>query len=145
MKTLLLPLLFLVVFGSAVSAKITLPSVFSDNMVLQQNTEVALWGWADAGETVKIIAGWNTKDTVKVKADNTAAWKTTLKTIGAGGPYTIMILGVNTVELKNVILSSKNVKNPAAVRFCFDDTSMPDIFSNEGLPLAPFRTDNWEK
>jgi hypothetical protein len=30
-----------------------------------------------------------------------------------------------------------------AVRFCFDDATMPDIFSNYGLPVAPFRTDNW--
>jgi sialate O-acetylesterase len=104
MKTFYLPLFFLAAFGSAVSAKITLPSVFSDNLVLQQNSEVAIWGWADAGETLKIVADWNSKDTVKVKAGNTAAWKTTLKTIGAGGPYTIRILGSNVVELKNVML-----------------------------------------
>ena len=42
-----------------------------------------------------------------------------------------------------VILSSKLVKTPVAVRFCFDDDSTPDVFGNEGLPLAPFRTDKW--
>jgi sialate O-acetylesterase len=47
------------------------------------------------------------------------------------------------IDGKTVILSSKEVKNPVAVRFCFDDTTMPDVFSNEGLPLAPFRTDKW--
>jgi sialate O-acetylesterase len=45
---------------------------------------------------------------------------------------------------KEIIVSSKAVKNPAAVRFCFDETSMPNVFNKEGLPLAPFRTDNWE-
>ena len=42
-----------------------------------------------------------------------------------------------------IVLSSRLVKAPVAVRFCFDDTTMPDIFSAEGLPLAPFRTDKW--
>jgi sialate O-acetylesterase len=47
------------------------------------------------------------------------------------------------IEGSTVILSSKVVKSPVAVRFCFDDTTMPDVFSKEGLPLAPFRTDKW--
>jgi sialate O-acetylesterase len=47
------------------------------------------------------------------------------------------------IEGSTVVLSSKLVKTPVAVRFCFDDTSMPDVFSTEGLPLAPFRTDKW--
>jgi sialate O-acetylesterase len=45
---------------------------------------------------------------------------------------------------KEIIVFSKAIKNPAAVRFCFDETSMPNVFNKEGLPLAPFRTDNWE-
>jgi sialate O-acetylesterase len=51
-----------------------------------------------------------------------------------------------TAQLKGneIIVSSKAVKNPVAVRFCFDDTSMPNVFNKEGLPLAPFRTDTWE-
>jgi sialate O-acetylesterase len=48
------------------------------------------------------------------------------------------------IDGKTIILSSREVKNPAAVRFCFDDAIMPDVFSNEGLPLAPFRSDNWK-
>ena len=48
------------------------------------------------------------------------------------------------IEGKTILLSSKLVKSPVAVRYCFDNTSLPDIFSSEGLPLAPFRTDNWD-
>ena len=104
MKKILLTLLILSTFSVSTFAKIILPSVFSDNMVLQQNSEVAIWGWADAAETVKIVTSWNSKDTVKVKADNSAAWRTTIKTIGAGGPYSIRILGSSNLELKNVML-----------------------------------------
>jgi sialate O-acetylesterase len=97
-------ILIFVVQGNSVSANIMLPSVFSDNMVLQQNSEVAFWGWGNAGEQIKIVAGWNTSDTLKVKADNKAKWTATLKTIKAGGPYSIKIIGSSYVELKNVML-----------------------------------------
>ena len=104
MKKILLTFLVLVAFATTNFAKIILPSVFADNMVLQQNSTVAIWGWSDAGETVKIVAGWNEKDTIKVKANNSSKWTTTIKTIGAGGPYSIRILGSSRVELKNVML-----------------------------------------
>ncbi|MBA4410486.1 MAG: sialate O-acetylesterase [Odoribacter sp.] len=104
MKHILSTFIILLAFTTSMFGKIILPSVFADNMVLQQNTDVAIWGWSDPGETVKIVASWNSKDTVKVKADNTSAWKTTIKTIAAGGPYSIRILGSSKVELKNVML-----------------------------------------
>jgi sialate O-acetylesterase len=104
MKKFLLTLLILFAITPILFAKIILPSVFADNMVLQQNSEVAIWGWSDPGETVKIVTSWNSKDTVKVKADNAAAWKTTIRTIGAGGPYSIQILGNGGIKLSNVML-----------------------------------------
>ena len=45
---------------------------------------------------------------------------------------------------KNVILSSDQIKNPSDVRYCFDE-SVGNVFSAEGLPLAPFRTDTKNK
>jgi sialate O-acetylesterase len=104
MKRILLILPVLLAFNSALFAKVILPSVFADNMVLQQNSTVAIWGWSDPAETVKIVAGWNEKDTIKVKASNSSKWSTTIKTIGAGGPYSIRILGSSKIELKNVML-----------------------------------------
>ncbi|HSM47380.1 MAG TPA: sialate O-acetylesterase, partial [Draconibacterium sp.] len=97
-------LLLLIFSSNFTTAKIVLPSVFSDNMVLQQNSEVAIWGWGDAGENLKIVATWNTADTVKVKAGNDAKWTTKLKTVAAGGPYSIQFFGSSNIELKNVML-----------------------------------------
>ncbi|HEX5026714.1 MAG TPA: sialate O-acetylesterase [Agriterribacter sp.] len=48
------------------------------------------------------------------------------------------------IENDHVILSNKAVKNPVAVRFAFSNTAMANIFSTEGLPVNPFRTDDWE-
>jgi sialate O-acetylesterase len=90
--------------GYVLSAEIVLPSVFCDNMVLQQNSEVAIWGWGNAGEQISIVAGWNTSDTIKVKTDNTARWETKLITHSAGGPYVLQIFGSSNIELQNVML-----------------------------------------
>lgn len=62
----------------AVNAKISLPSVISDGMVLQQQADVCLWGWADAGETVNITTSWGEKATTKAGKDGT--WKMSVKT-----------------------------------------------------------------
>jgi sialate O-acetylesterase len=51
--------------------------------------------------------------------------------------------GTAKIEGNSVVVSSKLVKTPVAVRFCFDNTTMPDLFSINGLPVAPFRTDKW--
>jgi len=68
-------------------AKVTLPPLFSDHMVLQRETNVAVWGKSDK-PSVTIISSWNGQTTsVAVNADGN--WKTFLKTPAAGGPYTL--------------------------------------------------------
>ena len=70
-------------------AEIKLPAIIADNMVLQQNSTVKLWGWASAGEKITVTASWN-KSTVKTMADNEGRWMLRIKTAKAGGPYTIL-------------------------------------------------------
>ena len=48
------------------------------------------------------------------------------------------------IEKDRIIVSLKQIKNPVAVRFGFSNTAMSNLFSKEGLPVCPFRTDNWE-
>lgn len=103
MKRILLIFLVLSFLSINMYGKINLPSVFADNMVLQQNSDVAIWGWSDPGETIKIVTSWS-KDTVTVKADNSSKWTTSIKTIAAGGPHSIEVLGNEKVKLNNVML-----------------------------------------
>jgi sialate O-acetylesterase len=42
-----------------------------------------------------------------------------------------------------IAVSAKQVKLPVAVRYCFTNAGMPDLFDTNGLPLVPFRTDRW--
>jgi sialate O-acetylesterase len=84
-------------------ANISLPEIFSDNMVLQQKSDVILWGWAKTGETVTIKGDWMDQD-ITTKASNQGTWRITLKTPVAGGPYNIHIKGYNELILKNVLI-----------------------------------------
>ena len=85
-------------------ANVSLPAVFSDNMVLQQNAEVNFWGWAKPGEEITITTGWNTVQ--KVKATNgQGTWSLLIKTpMGSMTPYSISIKGSNEVIIKNVLV-----------------------------------------
>jgi sialate O-acetylesterase len=47
------------------------------------------------------------------------------------------------IDGNTVIVWSKEVKNPIAVRFGFSNVAMPNLFSSEGLPVNLFRTDDW--
>jgi len=85
------------------SAKITLPSIFSDNMVLQRETKVALWGSADAGKKVTITPSW-TNQKVVVTAGKDGKWSTKVQTPAAGGPYTITFSDGDKLTLSNILI-----------------------------------------
>jgi sialate O-acetylesterase len=48
------------------------------------------------------------------------------------------------VEKDKIVVSNPQIANPTAVRFSFANDAMANIFNKEGLPVNPFRTDNWE-
>lgn len=48
------------------------------------------------------------------------------------------------IERDKIIVSAAQVKNPVAVRYQFSNAGIGNLFSKAGLPVAPFRTDNWE-
>jgi sialate O-acetylesterase len=84
-------------------ANITLPNVFSDNMVLQRNSEIQIWGWANPKEEVKITTSWNHQE-YKIIADNNANWRIIIPTPKEGGPYSIIFKGYNEINLKNILI-----------------------------------------
>ncbi len=97
-----------VIFSAAtavsVSAKVVLPHIFTDNMVLQQQTEANIWGQADANTTVVITPSWEGVAAVAVKADKDGNWKASVPTPAAGGPYTITISDGEELVLSNVLI-----------------------------------------
>lgn len=82
-------------------AEVKLPKIFSSNMVLQQGMEIPVWGWADKGERVSIT--FNGK-TVRTKAGKDGKWKVKLPVQQYGGPFTMTVVGKNTLVFENVLI-----------------------------------------
>jgi len=99
---LILVLLF-AILGQSIYAKVLLPSIFSDNIVLQQQSKVFIWGKSDTGKEVSITSSWN-KKTISVAVDKTGTWKAAIETPIAGGPYELVISDGEEVRLKNILI-----------------------------------------
>ena len=94
-------LLPLMVAGS--QAKVRLPHLVGDNMVLQQQTEARLWGWAKPKATVTVTPSWG--QAVTAKADKDGRWL--VKVLTPKASYTPLSLsfddGEGSVSIKNVV------------------------------------------
>jgi sialate O-acetylesterase len=97
----LLYLLLISLLGQPIVAQIKLPRLISDNMVLQRDIKLTIWGWAAVGEKVTIrFKDKNYSSTTG--ADST--WSVTLPALKAGGPYDMEITGSNKVVIKNILI-----------------------------------------
>ncbi|MCU4177246.1 sialate O-acetylesterase [Carboxylicivirga sp. N1Y90] len=99
----LLSILLLALTWQLATAKVSLPSIFNNHMVLQQNSEVKLWGWANPTEKVTVTTSWST-DTLETWGNSHCDWSVNLSTPSAGGPYEITIQGYNKIVLNDVLL-----------------------------------------
>ncbi|WP_163397638.1 sialate O-acetylesterase [Flavobacterium fluviatile] len=98
--------LFLIFFSVSFSikAQVKLPALVSDNMVLQQNAKVNLWGWASPNEKINIQLGWQNAS-VEVIANSTGNWKIAIDTPqGSEKAYSITINASNKIVLNNVLI-----------------------------------------
>tara|TARA_R110002050_G_scaffold95107_3_gene198009 strand:+ start:23422 stop:24837 length:1416 start_codon:yes stop_codon:yes gene_type:complete len=86
------------------NAKVVLPAIVSSNMVLQRNTTIKLWGWADANEKISIEASWLSQ-VLNIEADDKGNWSVQAKTTNSKKPQTIKIRSESTnIILENVLL-----------------------------------------
>lgn len=93
----------LLMLSGAISAKVVLPPMFSDNMVLQQQADVPVWGEAKPMKTVKVTTSWDGK-TYETQADKEGKWKLSVRTPEAGGPYELTLTDGQKQVLKNVMI-----------------------------------------
>ena len=95
-RTILLALLV-----ASASADVRLPNVFSDHMVLQRDKPIKVWGWAAAGEKVRVVlAGKETDATATADGE----WLATLPAMKAGGPFELTASGKNTLKITDVLV-----------------------------------------
>ena len=116
-------LLYILLIPTVISAKVQLPAFFSDGMVLQQQTDASLWGWAKPGASVSVTTSWS-KRSYNIKANDKGKWMLKVSTPVAGGPYTITISDGEPVTIRNILIGE--------VWFCSGQSNME-------MPMKGFR------
>ncbi len=98
--TLLLAAIVLTV--ASASANIRLPHIFSDHMMLQQQSTCPIWGWASPGEKITIKGSWGSETVTETNSDG--KWSARITTKKFGGPFTLTISGNNTIVINDVLI-----------------------------------------
>lgn len=96
-------------------AKVVLPTILGDNMVLQQQTNVKLWGMAREKTKVIVKTSWN-NETYTTRSDAAGNWMLTVATPVAGGPYDITFDDGERLTLRNILIGE--------VWFCSGQSNM---------------------
>jgi len=97
----ILLLLILSVWFFVCEAKVTLPNLFTNHMVLQREIKIPVWGKAASGEKITVTLGSNIAVTT---TNDHGKWMVKLKSMKSGGPFTLKVTGENTVEFSDVLL-----------------------------------------
>lgn len=103
MKLIKICLILILFVNAAVSAKVILPPVIDDNMVLQRSTVVPLWGKAKPGTKITIKTSWNNKSYL-ITAQGDSSWRIGVSTPVAGGPYTVTFNDGDLLTLENILI-----------------------------------------
>lgn len=117
-------ILFLILCSSIASATVKPASIFTDHMVLQQQSKVAIWGWAKPATKVKVLTSWN-KVSYAATTDETGKWKVKVTTPAAGGPYEIELNDGEKLALKDILIGE--------VWFCGGQSNME-------MPMKGFKS-----
>ena len=100
---LILTAAFSLLFTSSVKAEVKLPAIVSSNMVLQRNTTIVLWGWADAKEKITIETSWLNQP-INIEADNNGDWQVEVKTTNSKEPQSINLKSkASDITLENIL------------------------------------------
>ena len=99
-KKILIPFIFC---AHSLQAEVKLPALISDNMLLQANKPVPIWGSADAGEKVTVrFAG----QTAATAADSNGRWQVKLQPLEANTSGVLTVEGINTLKITNVLVGA---------------------------------------
>lgn len=125
---------FLFLMTAIHAQDLKLASIFTNGMVLQQNTETPVWGWTKSGLTVSVRPSWN-GETYKATADSRGKWFVKIPTPPAGGSYKIEINGIKRIVLVDVLIGEvwlasgqSNMSMPLKGYYC-----QPVAESNEAI------------
>ena len=119
-------------------AELRLPAVFGDHMVLQRDKEIAVWGWADAGESVQLTLA---DASVTAEADDQGKWSARFPEMDAGGPYRLTVSSgddersFDDVMVGEVWLCSGQSNMDMRLVKIWDDEKIKQQLQRDGLRL----------
>lgn len=90
----------LILATNTLQAAPLLHALFSDHAVLQRDTPVPVWGWAEPGEAITVHCAGQTHRTT---ADARGEWMVTLAATPAGGPHELVVEGLERRVVKNLL------------------------------------------
>lgn len=103
MKKLFLMAIGASFFAMRSQAEVRLPHLISDGMVIQQNSEVRLWGWDDAGTTVTVTTSWS-DDTYSATTGDDGKWSVRVSSPAASfDPLSITFDDGDKTTIKNIL------------------------------------------
>lgn len=138
--------------GDLFGHRFSLPKVFGDNMVLQRNIPIPIWGQANPGTSIMATLG---KATVTTKADQEGKWMLHFPKLPAGGPYILTVTEQgrpeSRIEFKNILIGDvwlasgqsnmefqvQQAKNPAQemTNACYPDIRL--LLVDHDIKLTP--------
>ena len=144
----LITLILLFSFHLMAVAEVRVPRLFSNQMVLQQNTDNAVWGFADPGEKVSVEASWGTS--VTTTANASGDWQVFLKTPSQGTGHSLIIRGKNTISLNDVAigevwLCAGQSNMGWALGNCFDAENEIERANAPHLRIFKSSREHWHK
>jgi len=87
--------------SDCVNAQVRLPRLISDGIVLQRDTDVKIWGWAEKNEQISV----SFLDTIyNIAAGNNGEWALVISDMKAGGPYEMQISASNLITVKDIMV-----------------------------------------
>ncbi len=124
----------LIVIATSLFADVRLPQIFGDNMVLQRDKPIVIWGWADPGERISVQLE---KQTKKIRAGKDGKWKVSLEPMQAGGPFQLLVKGENAITLSNILVGE--------VWICSGQSNMEWRVQNSNNPEAEIANGNYPR
>ncbi|MBB3186550.1 sialate O-acetylesterase [Microbacter margulisiae] len=131
----LIGLIFVFFIQQAYPHNLKIEALFSDNMVLQQQTKAPIWGWCRNGHKVFITTSWDHHTYVSISQKD-GRWSALINTPHAGGPFLVHVRsGDENVVIKNVYIGEvwlvsgqSNMSMPLKGYYC-----QPVLGSNDAI------------
>ncbi|MDQ8187915.1 sialate O-acetylesterase [Pelagicoccus sp. SDUM812002] len=113
MRPLTLALIVACAIANPLGAKLSVPNVFTDHMVLQRDQANPIWGSSTPNDDITVTLAGNV---ISTRADRDGSWRAKLPPLPAGGPHTLSIKGSDFIEINDVLVGE--------VWFCSGQSNM---------------------